>query len=258
MLCLNHDDERKTMQNICQHVGAQIRYYRKLRGYTLSEFASEINKSISTLSKYESGAISVDILTLSEIAVSLEVTIEQLLPPSHVNGPTMENGARIALDSRHFFAHQDLYYMYFFFSPNRNAPNKGVTISAIEIRRNENAPDEVYLYSECSEPETNYKRCKFVYHGTVLYYDFIVYFLLENVYHMGCHDYICAKVPFTRSSTTTGLYTGVSESLRNPAATKVIISKSLINITDDVVRELTLNDKETNYDWKHRNALIIR
>lgn len=246
------------MQNICKHIGAQIRYYRKLRGYTLCEFASMINKSISTLSKYESGTISIDIVTLSEIADFLEVTIEQLLPLSRTNTPGAENGFGSALDSRHFFAHQDLYYMYFFFSPNRSSPNKGVTTNAIEIRRNENGPDEAYLYSECSEPETNYKRCKFVYHGTVLYYDFIVYFLLENVYHMGCHDYICAKVPFTHTNTTTGLYTGVSETLRNPAATKVIISKSLMNITDDVVKELTLNDKDTYYDFKRRNALVIR
>lgn len=246
------------MENICQYAGAQIRYFRKLRGYTLSEFASIINKSISTLSKYESGAISVDLQTLSEIAKSLKVTIEQLLPPSHRQAPGMESDFRFSLDSKHFFGHQDLYYMYFLFSPKRSDPNKGIIVSAIEIKRNENAPDEVYLYSECSEPETNYKRCKFVYHGSVFYYDFVVYFLFENVYHMGCRDYICAKVPFTRSSTTTGLYAGVSETLRNPAATKVILSKSLLNITDDMVDELTLNDKETIYDFKSRNSLIIR
>lgn len=246
------------MQNICQHVGTQIRNYRKLRGYTLNEFAAKISKSISTLSKYESGTISVDILTLSEIATSLEVTMEQLLPPSHANVSGNENGSRLALDSRHFFVQQDLYYMYYFFSPTRNSPNKGVTISAIEIRRNEEAPDEVYLYNECSEPETNYKHCKFVYHGTVLYYDFVVYFMLENVYHMGCHDYICAKVPFNQTGTTTGLYAGVSETLRNPAATKIIISKSLINITDDMVSELMLNNKDTNYDFKNRNTLIVK
>lgn len=251
-------DMRKKMQNICQYAGAQIRYYRKLRGYTLSELANRINKSVSTLSKYEGGTISVDLLTLSEIAVSLEVTIEQLLPPAHQNAPARENGAGLSLDPRHFFAHRDVYYMYFLFSPSRNAANMGVTVNAIEIKRNENAPDEAYLYCDCSEPETNYKCCKFVYHGTVLYYDFIVYFLLENMYHVGCHDYICAKVPFTHTNTTTGLYTGVSESLRNPGATKVIISKSLINITEDTVKELTLNDKDTIYDFKNRNALIVK
>ncbi len=246
------------MQNICQHVGAQIRSYRKLRGYSLSEFATRINKSISTISKYENGTISVDIQTLSEIASSLEVTIEQLLPPSHSNAPDKENGSRRALDSRHFFVQQDLYYMYYFFSPTRSSPNKGVTISAIEIRRHEDMPDEVYLYNECSEPETNYKRCKFVYHGIVLYYDFVVYFMLENVYHMGCHDYICAKVPFNHTGVTTGLYAGLSESLRNPAATKIIISKSLISITDNMVNDLVLNNKDTNYDFKNRNTLIVK
>lgn len=246
------------MKDVCQQVGSQIRFYRKLRKYTLSDFANRINRSVSTLSKYENGSISIDILTLSEIAGALEVTIEQLLPPSHENAPTVDNGSRQMLNPCHFFEQQDIFYMYYCFSPNKTSPNKGIAVSAIEIRRKENEPDEVYLYNECSSPETNYRDCKYVYHGTILYYDFIMYLMLENIFHVGCHDYICAKVPFTSTSITTGLYTGVSESLRNPAATKVIISSTLLDITDDMVRELTLSDKDMTYDLKHRNALIVR
>lgn len=246
------------MRDVCQHVGSQIRFFRKLRRYTLSEFASKINRSISTVSKYESGSISIDLLTLSEVATALEVTIEQLLPPAHICAPTVDNGSSTMVDTKHFFTQQDIYYMYYCFSPNKNAANKGIAVNTIEIRRNDNAPDEVYLYSECTTPETNYRNCKYVYHGNVLYYDFVVYFMLENVYHIGCHDYICAKVPFTRTNTTTGLYTGVSETLRNPAVTKVIISSSLLDIDDDMYRGLMLTDKDMAYELKHRNALIIR
>ena len=104
------------MQNICQYAGAQIRYYRKLRGYTLSELANRINKSVSTLSKYEGGTISVDLLTLSEIAVSLEVTIEQLPPPAHQNAPARENGAGLSLDPRHFCPPGCILYVFSLFS----------------------------------------------------------------------------------------------------------------------------------------------
>lgn len=246
------------MNNISQHVGAQIRYFRKLRGYSLSDFASRINKSTSTLSKYESGSISIDIMTLSDVASALDVTLAQLLPPSYETKPLTERDANPNRYSKNFFSSQDIYYVYYYFPLERNSANKGLSISVIEITRKNDEPDEVYFYNECQEPNKNYKNCKYVFHGSMLCYDFIAYFMLENVFHVGCHDYICAKVPFTQSSTTTGLYVGISQSLRNPAATKVIVSKSLLNITDETLNELMLNNKEINYDLKKRNTLLIR
>lgn len=71
---------KEKMSNICIHVGNQIRYFRKLRGISLKEFSLLLNKSISTISKYENGSISVDIQTLEKIAHILGVTLEQLLP----------------------------------------------------------------------------------------------------------------------------------------------------------------------------------
>lgn len=246
------------MKNICRHVGSQIRFFRKLRGFTLKEFAAQLNKSVSTLSKYESGDISIDIFTLSEIARTLEVTIEQLLPTDYIDTSDQADDSLFSLDNRHFFAQKDMFYMYYPFSSNRKAPNKGITVNVIEIKRNKDAPDEIYLYSDCEMPESNYRKSKYVYHGNVFYYDFVVYFLLENVYHAGCWDYICAKVPFKHTYTTTGLYTGLSESLRNPSVTKVIISTTLLEPTDELYRELDIADKDTFYDLKHRNSLIIR
>lgn len=246
------------MNNICQHVGKQIRMYRKLRGYTLAEFAARINKSVSTVSKYESGAIAVDILTLSEIGQALEVTMEQLIPPTNDTVEALSHRTHAEANPRNFFMRQNLYYMYYFFPPDKKSTPDGVAISAIEIKRNSDAPDDVYLYNECLNPKENYKDCKFVYHGKMLCYDFITYFMLENMYHAGCHDYICAKVPFSHANTTSGLYVGISESIRNPAATRVIISDTLIDVDEDVIQKLTLNTKETKHDFAKYNSLIAR
>lgn len=246
------------MNNICQHVGNQIKKYRKMRGHTLSEFAARINKSVSTVSKYESGTISIDILTLSEIAQALEVTIEQLLPASKENGKEHFFETPAQIDSRNFFMRQNLYYMYYFFPPEKKSVQDGVAISAIEIQRNSDAMDDVCLYNECLNPKENYKDCKFVYRGKMLCYDFITYFMLENLYHVGCHDYICAKVPFSHAHTTTGLYVGISESIRNPAATRIIISDTLIDVTADMIQKMTLNTRETKQDFAKYNSLIAR
>lgn len=244
------------MDNICQYVGAQIKFYRKRRSLTLSEFASMINKSTSTVSKYENGSISIDILTLSEIASSLEVTLEQLLPSPHDRLHISER--EVSHDYSNYFMSQDIFYVYYYLPLDHSTGNKVVSVSVLEITRNENAPDSVVFYNECYEPDKNYKNCKYIYNGTMLCYDFVAYFLLENRFHVGAHDYICAKVPFTRTNTTAGIYAGLSESLRNPASTKIIISKSLLTINDELIENLSLFDKEVTYFIKKKNTVIVR
>lgn len=244
------------MSNICIHVGNQIRYFRKLRGILLKEFSLLLNKSISTISKYENGFISVDIQTLEKIAHILGVTLEQLLPFAT---PTVTREALPLDNKKNFFQQTDVFYMYYYLEPNNKSHAKGISVNVIEISRNENGlDDEVTLYNECTSPEVNYRNCLYVYHGKVRYYDFVVYFLLENAFHPGSFDYICAKVPFNNTGTTSGLYTGLSESIRNPCATKVLFSTVPLELTDELAFRLMISDKETIYGLKHNNSLIIR
>ena len=163
------------MSNICIHVGNQIRYFRKLRGISLKEFSLLLNKSISTISKYENESISVDIQTLEKIAHILGVTLEQLLPFAT---PTITREALPPDNKKNFFQQTDVFYMYYYLEPNNKSHAKGISVNVIEISRNENGlDDEVTLYNECTSPEVNYRNCLYVYHGKVRYYDFVVYFL---------------------------------------------------------------------------------
>lgn len=65
--------------SICKEVGARIRYFRKMRGYTLNDFAVLLNRSRAVLSKYERGEISVDLATLSQISNALNVPLYMLV-----------------------------------------------------------------------------------------------------------------------------------------------------------------------------------
>ncbi|WKL02973.1 helix-turn-helix transcriptional regulator [Paenibacillus amylolyticus] len=56
------------MNNINQEVGKKIRNFRKWRGLTIQQLADQIFKSKGTLSKYESGDITLDLVTLHHIA----------------------------------------------------------------------------------------------------------------------------------------------------------------------------------------------
>ena len=64
---------------IKEHVGARIHLYRKQQNLTLEQLAFLLDKSISTVSKYETGKISIDIETLYAISKILQVSIEQLI-----------------------------------------------------------------------------------------------------------------------------------------------------------------------------------
>ena len=73
------------MEQVNLYVGAQIRRYRKNRQMTLQQLADRIHKSRASVSKYETGEVSLDIVTLTEIARVLEVQPGQLVDLSFVN-----------------------------------------------------------------------------------------------------------------------------------------------------------------------------
>ena len=67
------------MGKINEHVGKQIRMYRKVQGLTLQQLADMIHKSRASVSKYENGEIALDIETLYDISNALHVNVNQLM-----------------------------------------------------------------------------------------------------------------------------------------------------------------------------------
>ena len=95
------------MSSFSYFVGQRIKKYRKSRGYTIEQFSAMINKSKATLSKYENGAITIDIETLYEIAQALDIDMKCFIdyqPPIFRTEP--------ALPKNNYF-NQSLAYMYY-------------------------------------------------------------------------------------------------------------------------------------------------
>ena len=67
------------MAQISHEIGKRIRAFRKARHRTLEELEQILCKNKSTLSKYETGEIVLDIETIYEIARALGIHVEQLL-----------------------------------------------------------------------------------------------------------------------------------------------------------------------------------
>ena len=57
------------MSDISSELGRTIRHFRKSKGITLEELGEQINRSKSTMQKYEAGKIIIDIETFYEIAL---------------------------------------------------------------------------------------------------------------------------------------------------------------------------------------------
>ena len=49
------------MSELNKHIGKQIRMYRKVQGLTLQQLADLIHKSRASVSKYETGEITLDV-----------------------------------------------------------------------------------------------------------------------------------------------------------------------------------------------------
>ena len=67
------------MSDIDVEVGSKIRQLRQSRRMTQDELAAAIHKSRATLSKYESGDISMDLNTLYDLSDAFGIHPEQLL-----------------------------------------------------------------------------------------------------------------------------------------------------------------------------------
>ena len=69
---------RDFMKQVNQHIGNRIRNFRKMKKLTIQQLADMIHKSRATVSKYETGEITLDIETLYDISSALDVDLNQL------------------------------------------------------------------------------------------------------------------------------------------------------------------------------------
>lgn len=67
------------MSEVSLAVGKKIKEYRRKKKLSLEQVAAAINKSKSSLSKYEQGTVAMDIETICDIAQALQISVHKLL-----------------------------------------------------------------------------------------------------------------------------------------------------------------------------------
>lgn len=229
-----------------EHVGSRIRLYRTQRHLTLETFSKMISRSPSTVSKYESGKIVVDVETLFEIADALSLSVNQLT--DYVRPDTTASSQNI---QDNFFKHANLYYMYSFFGVD-----KQFYVCALEIVRNQkDGEDKSILYYDIDDTK-NYTNSSYLYTGSISYFDFHTIMKMKNPYNRGDELFIYAKTPFHTNGVANGLVLGLSESLRSPCSFKVIFSKTALKEDSELKKDLSLSTKDVITEIRRTNNLM--
>ena len=141
------------MDTFNQNIGKKIRLYRKAAGMSSTQLAAALGKSKATVSKYESGAISVDIQTLCTIAQILKIELPQLLDLPKVAKANPDN------------IKQDQYYIYFY-----DGRVKRLTRNYLQITSDPTGKADATFYADLPD-FTDLSACRSLYYGEGIFTD---------------------------------------------------------------------------------------
>ncbi len=233
----------KEMNEFSICLGQQVKKIRKSRGMTLESLANRIHKSKSTVFKYESGEISLDMETLFEISKVLSVHMYQILQPCYELIEKAHTPLKSGQASKSTFTKKHIYY----YDGRVNRIRHGIITS---IGDEENGCIPIFLNMNVGEGKKKTGVEYFV-TGTLTTYDTFSFFRFRQVNGIG-DAFLFAYKPFGSEPTATGLLTGIFKNPIAPGAVKVILSdeeikdeeslKSAIIMTQDEIRQL----KRTN------------
>ncbi len=234
------------MSKITEHVGNRIRRGRKGKGLTIEEFAKMINKSKATVSKYESGSITIDIETLLDIADALDMDLKSLIDyhsPNIRPRPLPQNS----------FFNQPKFFVY-----NYDGRIKGIVRSLIELRNSDEGTPHVDAQMHMGLDESfNKERAQHIFEGTMISYDTITHINLVNQVNSTELLYLCILNPMHANTPAVDILSGIASSpFFAPIASKIIVSKKQIREDSQLFSLLELN-KEDSRNLRYYNMMVI-
>ena len=162
------------MSQISKHIGGRIRNHRKNQGMTLQQLADLIHKSRATLSKYETGEITVDVETLYDIAAALHVDVTQIMdyqPERPFTAPISEHKIKSP-----FYQARKLYFYFY------DGRYKRLKDGVIHIHQSEDGSQYEASLSISAVTPTG-RSSEIYYTGKVVYSDMLIRFSFVNQYN---------------------------------------------------------------------------
>ena len=236
------------MNEINIHIGSRIRNYRKMKGMTLQQLADTIHKSRATVSKYETGEITIDIETLYDISSALEVDLNRL---TDYRPDKVKSVASVDYSGRSPFFHAERLYFYFYDGRN-NRLKDGI----IDVHKDDEQ-NGCFGASFSIRSVTPAGRVSEVYYnGTVLYSDTLIRFSFVNQYNKLEQDLLYIFNPLELRDFTEGLLCGISSADLRPCAFKCLVTLTPQQPTEELKEHLLITPKELKR-WQKMNMLIV-
>ena len=229
--------------NVDERVGQNIRKYRMAYNMTLKELAVLLHKSVSTVSKYEKGDISLDMSTFVELSRILKVS------PLAIIG---DETAKEEEECRYAEKIEKL-YMYSY-----DAIGKVIIKSVIEqqvVEGNGNRY-KVHLFKDVSEIREP-GDCSGLYTGEYEKEGFIGTYMLHNQALKSEHIMISCVNNLVNPGQQLALVSGLSNYTMLPITFKAVISEKEIVNKEKLMNLLTFN-KDDIKQMKQINYLTIQ
>lgn len=234
------------MAEISREIGSRIRTFRKSRHMTLEELAAILCKNKSTLSKYETGEIILDIETIYEISRALGIHVEQLLYCTPDRVAIQEAGARSA-----FFSGLTQFYAYYYDGRvNRIIP---AVFDVLLLSEDHRYKIMAYFHFE---DFASYQNCETSYWGYMEHYDALTNISLTNQSSPmeKCNCQILET--YVNTDTRWGLFATLSCRPMMPVAIKMLFSKKRLPMDESLMRRLKVTKEDVRL-MKHYNMMTV-
>ena len=239
------------MDGINSFIGTKIKNYRKMKKLTLQELADTIHKSRATVSKYENGEITVDVGTLYDISVALDVSLNQLTD-YHPDKEEEKVEAAVEYGGESPFFKADRLYFYFY-----DGRYDRLKEAVIDIHKNIVNEDGCCEAALTIRSTTQTGRSSEVYYsGNVLYSDMLIRFSFVNQYNKLEQDLLYIFNPLELRDFTEGLLCGISSVDLMPCAFKCLVCLASSDDYEELREHLILTPKELKR-WQKMNMLIV-
>ncbi|MCE0495892.1 helix-turn-helix domain-containing protein [Vibrio salinus] len=233
-------------ETLNKHIGNRIRSRRKAQGMTIQQLAERIHKSRATVSKYETGEISLDMVTLFNLASALEVTPNQLID-YHLSPPEEKIQNMSALRTFH-----NAPRLFFYFYDGRYNRLKDGVIDILPDKEGNQQTATLTI----SVVTPNGRNSEIYYLGTVTYSDRLIRFSFINQYNALEECLLYIFNPLELRNSTYGLLCGISSSDMRPCAFKCLVTLTSQAYSDDLKQQLLLTKQELKTSTK-LNMLVV-
>lgn len=229
-------------QQLLEHTGKRIRFYRRLKKLSQDELAIAIHKSESTLSKYERGTIAIDIATLHDIAGVLDVSISDLVDYNIPAPQKKSTGTGL-------FGNKDILHLYYY-----EKYTKKFQYGIIHLDYSDEST-EVPCRCYLEIPESgNHEECRYYSTGNMLCYDSLSYISLKSSTMKMDHLYFYIMNPYTHNANAWGFLSGPAFNGTSIYIYKVLISPERIPISELNVEDFAFSSDDAK-DLRQRNFL---